>query len=837
MKKSKRIRYKRRVVIYSSLVFLILFSIFDYYCETYGLPAFAEQMVYEKLQKRGFDLQFDDIKCGVINGIVLTDVRLKDSQWSLDDFLVADELKILFSPNLKSRYFLAPSAVEIVSGTLNIPLFPGSEESKSDVISLKNVNSRIEFNGNSLEILYLSGEISPFHFSCYGAFLNVFFPNMFNDVSFDAEKKHQRSFSIIPTIKSIAFESRASFYRKFLKLQSHDFFKTEQPECQVMVDIDALHPERSTMKADISSPPFEYEGFSIKSVNAQIAYVKNRAILKSLLLKFPHNSELSISGGWNNSDGLVSARVEGRLNSEEITGALNIFDIEIPKAFQITKPMPFKLNLENFSLDAKKSRGELTLSVPEVKFRDLNIYKVKTKLQFLGNRVSATNLYFETDSNIVRGDIDYNAAAKSVDASLHSFGAPLFLVDMMGDENTKMINTILSRFKFSPKKKDIELSADIHCSWGDEFFYFISGNMGMHSFEYLGMPFDRSQADIIIDSNEILIIPSITVEQGDSTATASMIYDASATFKCKVDAPLFNDPAEYKNQLLLNGKSSLPGDVVLKCIFSDWNSNMLDLSLPVNIVVAGSIDFSDNPVNSTDFNVKISDSMCKWYKLPVAHFSGDLSFKGLDMYIKNAYGKVYGGDLALYYHTNFDTEKGHVSVDLQNVDFVSIVKHIKWDLEGEGGLLSATTDADLAYDQQDNLLMTGLGTLKVRDANLWEVPIINSFGRLASPWLGNKWGVISDLDADFQFKESYVESKDIHTNGNVVALRGQGKYFWATGNFNFLVHAEVLKTVLPFKLMTKMFDPITGLMESRVVRKHGKISWEKISWNEKFFSK
>ena len=207
------------------------------------------------------------------------------------------------------------------------------------------------------------------------------------------------------------------------------------------------------------------------------------------------------------------------------------------------------------------------------------------------------------------------------------------------------------------------------------------------------------------------------------------------------------------------------------------------------------------------------------------------------MDIKNAAGKVYNGDLVLSYYTNFNTERGHVNVDLRDADFVSIVKHIKWDLSGGGGRLSATTDADLEYDKEGNLLMTGKGTLKIRDANLWEVPIINSFGHLASPWLGDKWGLISDLDADFKYKKDYVEANNIHTNGDVVALRSKGKYFWATGDFNFLVHAEVLKSVLPFKIITKIFDPITGLMESRVVRKQGKISWEKISWNEKFFSK
>ena len=206
------------------------------------------------------------------------------------------------------------------------------------------------------------------------------------------------------------------------------------------------------------------------------------------------------------------------------------------------------------------------------------------------------------------------------------------------------------------------------------------------------------------------------------------------------------------------------------------------------------------------------------------------------MDIANATGKVYNGTLDLYYHTNFDTEKGKVKVNLQNADFVPVVKHIKWDLNGDGGKMSVTTDANLEYDKDDNLLMTGKGSLKIKDANLWEVPLINAFRQLAKQWMGKRWGIISELNADFQYKKDHIFSNNMHTNGNVIALRSKGEYYWSTGDFNFLIHAEIMKSILPFKIITKIFDPISGLMESRVIRKNGEIKWKKVSWREKFFS-
>jgi hypothetical protein len=359
--------------------------------------------------------------------------------------------------------------------------------------------------------------------------------------------------------------------------------------------------------------------------------------------------------------------------------------------------------------------------------------------------------------------------------------------------------------------------------------------MVMHSFKYLGIPINSSDAKIIIDSNELLLMPMLVLVKDESLATLAIAYNNSANLKYHVHSPAFKSENFQQGRFSLHGQSSFSGDNVLTFIFPDWKNEALDMSAPVNAKAKGFIDFSDNEINKTDFHVEIFNSLCKWYSMPIEKLNCDLFFKGLDMDIKNAEGKVYNGDLKLGYHTNFDTAKGWVKIDLKNSDFVPVVKHIKWDLNGEGGKISVKTEAQLEYDPEDNLLMTGTGTLKIREANLWAVPIINDFGKLTSKWLGNKWGVITEMDADFKYKKDHIYSNNIHTNGNVVSLRSEGKYYWATGNFNFLVHAEVLKSMLPFKIITRIFDPITGLMETRVVRDKGKIKWHKISWHDTFF--
>ena len=62
MKKTKKIRYKRRLLIYSSLTALILFTITDYYFETFGLPNFVAIYFQEQFYKKGLEVKFEKIK-------------------------------------------------------------------------------------------------------------------------------------------------------------------------------------------------------------------------------------------------------------------------------------------------------------------------------------------------------------------------------------------------------------------------------------------------------------------------------------------------------------------------------------------------------------------------------------------------------------------------------------------------------------------------------------------------------------------------------------------------------------------------------------------------------
>ena len=829
-KKPKRIRYKRRLLIYSALLFMIVFSITDYICETDGVPDFARKMVKEELKASGLEIKFDDLKCGVVNGIILTNTRMKDSKLGIDNFFTAEKLRASLRFSTRNSFFLAFSTFQVKNGTMKIPLFPEfGDEGKADIVKIENINARILLTGKDINISYFSGRLNPFKMQAYGSLKNILLPIIPKIPSVS-----KISFSLAPVIRHIPYQTRAKIYRELLKLREEHIF-SDPPECQVAFNIDALDTRETNIKVNFDFNSFKYAGFSIKKADTHLVYQGTKLRIDSMLVKLKNKGQLNFSGDWNNETDRITGKITGTLTPEEMDDFLKLAAVNVPPSVKITAPLSFELHFQDYALNAHQTTGTLNVEIPKIVLKRVKIYNFKSRLAFNRNTISAKDFYFETDINKIRGNFEYNSDEEYVNASIQTSGPPIFISQLLGKEKTALMSDILARFKFPKKNDELEISAEIHSSWKDKFFYYITGNMVLHSFKYLNVPFDSGDAKVIIDSNNLLIIPMMTLIRGNSLATVKMVYDNSQNMKYHVESPSFKSEHGTYNRFMANMQCTFPGKDVLDCIFPQWKSEVLDLSFPANIEGGGIIDFSDKDIDLTNFKVNIVDSKCKWYGIPIQHVDCSLIFKEDDMEIQDASGKVYNGKLSLYYKTNLHTEKGRVWMYLDGADFADVAKHIDWDIKDKGGKISVTTNADFEYDDQDNMLLKGEGKVKVRGANLWEVPILKSFGQLSSKWIGNKWGVISDLDADFLYKGDHIYSDNIHTNGSVIALRSKGKYYWTTGDFNFIIHAEVLKSVLPYKIFSKIFDPLSGLMERRIIRKNGDVKWENVKWGEHNF--
>jgi hypothetical protein len=107
------------------------------------------------------------------------------------------------------------------------------------------------------------------------------------------------------------------------------------------------------------------------------------------------------------------------------------------------------------------------------------------------------------------------------------------------------------------------------------------------------------------------------------------------------------------------------------------------------------------------------------------------------------------------------------------------------------------------------------------------VPFLGAFINLmGKAWGLSSFGNISELKADFILAGDHLKTTFVRTNGNIVALNANGTYYWDKNIYDFYIRAELLSHILPFKIFSFLFSPVTWMFEAKV---HGQ--GDKFEWN------
>lgn len=833
MKKTKKIRYKRRLIIYSALTFLVLFSIVDYYFETFGLPDNVAATFQEKLKDRGLDITFDEAKLGVINGLVLTNPLLQTGE-SEQSLFKAEKLRIGFSFSPFETYGLGIGSFEIEKGNFKIPLFPETgREGIHDLVEINQVDADISFSDNQIDVEHFSGSLDPFHLTAAGSLKNMFLPKISDKSS--SSSSENSPFSFEPLIEAIPYVTRSKIYREILKFREGKF-PAEKPECQVVFGMDFEKPANNFIKADVVSPAFSYGGFDIKSINATMSLKGYKIFLEKLYFSLPDGGTVKIDGMFDLLNDTITGKADLNVMPEELSRILKKEEFSFSQILKFkNKPLSVSARLQDFSLSSMIFNGFLKIKVPEAEIKGMNVYDLNAQLFVNEKRVSATQFSLKTKKNSLQGQFDYYIKSGCFDIQAKANGSPVLFKKILHGDNKKLVLDILDRFRFPEKQKDLEIIFRMHAVFDKKPFYFLDANISMNDFEYSGVHFDSGATKIYLDSDSLFLLPAMTLQQKDSLTTFSMVYDNTKKKSYPLKSSFFSPTDKGSNRFLAEINGNMPGDDLLKCIFNKWDNEALNLSFPTQVKAHGLIDFQN--INNTLFLVEIINSDCQWYDIKIKKYNADLFFKGFDMLLRNARGKVYDGDIVLNYVYNFESWKGTLELDVDKANFPPLAKIIGGDFqEQDKGKLSFTTKNSFYYDKDDNLFINGKGKLWIRDADLWDIPIINEFGELTKKWIGRDWGNISKLDADLEFKKDHIYSDNIHTDGTVVSLSGKGKYYWSNDDYDFTIRAKLLESALPFNI-SEIFNPLSWLLETRVYRKDNEVKWEQVHSVKRLFKK
>ena len=118
------------------------------------------------------------------------------------------------------------------------------------------------------------------------------------------------------------------------------------------------------------------------------------------------------------------------------------------------------------------------------------------------------------------------------------------------------------------------------------------------------------------------------------------------------------------------------------------------------------------------------------------------------------------------------------------------------------------------------LHLDGDGRLALREADLWQVPMLKPLGWL----LGSAGtGKITRVDAELRFLGNHLYIPSILTDGTIIALSGRGDYSWENDYVNFAISGEALKNIT---LLNYLFAPLTWAFNAELVGPRKTAEWE-----------
>ena len=826
MKKPKRIRYTRRVLIYTTLTLFIVFAIADFYFETAGVPDFFKASIRSKFRKRGLILTFDDAKCGVLNGLILKNPHCSGGDPRIYPSISAVSMVLYPRFSFSSSYLFTVDSVIVHGGEAILPLFPESGvEGAQDTLEIENMEAMIKVDENGFDLTWLTGNIWKLKVSIAGRIDNLFSKKVKGWFS-KKSKNDNKLFDSAALMSSYSYQARALLWRKYKDFSAKARWYAKKPSCDISFNLDPLNFDATKLHVDLNIPKMAYGTQEIEGGNATISVKEDILVVDNCFIKSPDGDSINLTGTLDAVRSRVTGKAKASLTPKTIIALCKMKQIEIPPKLKILSPVSLSVDIKNHSIHSTSELFTLTLGGDRLEY-------AKVAINDLRATGVVTNTSFEVhDSELLLDGVKLKVAmtcqpsSKSLDVDVHCFGPPIFVPKLLGAGSGRLIKDILGRFTFPKNNRDVDLNLSTHVSWDGPLFYMVKGNVLVKGFKYYKTKFTSGDSAFILDSNGLILFHNMYLYQKNGWAKVAMMYIDTPGIIYHAPSPFYRSNTGREDKFMTDFAGIMSGEDVLNCIFPKWSSKMLDLSSLADFSAHGVIDFHE--MEKTNFNVNVAKSIAGWNGVPITDLSYKLQAKNLDMTIKKVKGKVYSGDLTLDYATNFKTSKGHVNLKLIDAEFPPLAKKIGWELSSGKGVISLSTNAKLSKDVNGRMLLYGKGQADVRGANLWEVPILRYFGKAASRWTAGNWGVISDMKADFKFEGDHLSTDNIHTNGNVIALSGKGKHYWRTGDYDFIIHAEIFKSALPYKILSKFLYPLAGLMERRVVRKNGKITMKKV---------
>jgi len=547
-------------------------------------------------------------------------------------------------------------------------------------------------------------------------------------------------------------------------------------------------------------------------------------------LTFNQVEYLDFSGELNHRAKSLSGDFSGKVMPTRFHAALDEKTrAEIDQVLVFGKePFSFSGHLDKFSRDFKDIHASVLLKLASLRIYESDYKDISARVSLDGARIRASDIKASTPAgNSIDGELEYCMPDDHFFISLHSTGNPAFVCKTSTGKARKTLDELYGSVSWPEKNESVEMTARINFFMKPTPCYNLVGNIVLCDFAYKGVKFDYGAASFIVDSDNMNLLPRIVLQQGKDSALISLAYDNRQDPALFPAAKALTVPAKGTDKLYFDIDSTLPGNSILKIIIPAWDHARLDMSGTSPLKLSGMIDFVDD--NGTRFEGRLDDAKGEWSGIPMENVTATISMKDQELEIKDFTAEVFNGKVIFSYNYNLAKKTGKMSLNIEDSDFAPLVQNLGFkDFSSKKpGSISGDMIAALQYNEKDELLMDGKGKMAVRDANIFDIPVLKGFtDMMGTSVISSEWGEISSAECNFTLEKDHFFSDSIQTNGNAVALSAVGKYYWNTSESDFKVRAKILKNMLPFELLSKLSHPLSWALEARIHGKGKDLEWE-----------
>lgn len=470
--------------------------------------------------------------------------------------------------------------------------------------------------------------------------------------------------------------------------------------------------------------------------------------------------------------------------------------------------------------------GEMDILVPGMKWKGLAIKNLTGKLKFTADTLNTSNIEAEIDKDtIFTGEILCLLKSKTISASVICKGSLEKAVSILDPEHKSFINSLTREIKWPQKGNLIESNADIHISYGNKPFYFLSGTLVMTDFEYRGIRFNYGATRFFIDSNKLMILPGAVLETKDGQAVMSVSY--KGIHSSGNDSA--NTSAEPEGRLRFSLESTIAGNHIMRCLYPEWKSEFIDFPKSVKVTSKGLIDYK-NPEKS-NFKAEIGNGKCLWKGIEIGDLDAFVTYADRRLEIRKAGASICEGRVDMDFDFDFKSMTGNIDGKLSDADLLTVLKGLKCVGVAAGetkkAKLAGALKSSIYYGADGLLRMNGAGNMKITGSDLWTIPVMGEFVNfLGRAWSMDKVGTITNMDCDFDLVGDRLMLKSFKSDGGFVALSAKGDYFWNTNEFDIKFRAELLKSALPFETMSTVLSPVSWMLDRRLKGKLDSYKWE-----------